>query len=279
MWHLVRLYLKLYWFARDHRVVLPGIGVALRLLMRPRWFSYSGLQYFFEPRVASSYFAILAGRCSEPGTRHFLSRVLTDWSSRSIFINVGANVGEFCLPLAYEHPHLSVMAFDPLPGCSQVLRQTAERNQLTNLAVAELAIGSIDGSVALRESPNSHTSYVSQDTNPQGGQSLVPIKTLDALIPQTGAKIVMLIDVEGNELEVFRGARHLLANNDVIAVFEFTPETKRVFNLNDVQQLVGSDYQVKRLTDSGDLDDDIDHSWNCVLFRTSLSNTVQGGVN
>lgn len=102
----------------------------------------------------------------------------------------------------------------------------------------------------------------------------VPIVALDDIFNLSEANIVLVVDVEGHEIEVLRGARRLLARNNVIVIFEYTDETKAVFSMADVEQLLGKAYLVRRLTDSGHLDDALEHTWNCVAFKAQSEETL-----
>ena len=156
----------------------------------------------------------------EPETLQFLRKHA---NSDSVFIDVGANVGAFSIPMAGYAK--GVIAIEPSPQVLPYLRRNVTLNHLTNVAIAACA-ASTPGhdSVPLYVPPESHFGMAS--CAPQFGVEPVatPARTLDAILREHSVDhvSVMKIDSEGYEAHVFLGAGELLGSQCPPAlVFEF----------------------------------------------------------
>lgn len=146
-----------------------------------------------------------------------LDRVLQDGM---IFIDVGANQGEFTLFAAKRLPNGHVFAFEPMGAMYQRLKRNIALNRFTNIDAIQIGLWSEqaerqiyvndgkfdDGSV--HEGLGTLFPTASRDVAVQQ----VPLTTLDAFLTDRGvARIdVLKIDVEGSELHVLRGAERSL---------------------------------------------------------------------
>ena len=75
---------------------------------------------------------------------------------------------------------------------------------------------------------------------------------------------ILLIDVEGAEPMVLEGARNFIKNNRPLIIFEYNNTSKKYFNLEDIKQIIGIDYDIFRLNSEGRLDNNLLQTWNCV---------------
>ena len=148
----------------------------------------------------------------------------------AICFDVGANLGVYVLQFAeWSKPNGTVVAFEPNPSTVAALRRHIAMNQLTHrVRVVDQAVSDRAGSaeffaagcdgMSRLGTPNRLISDRVQKVS-------VPITTLDEFVKQSGVgPDVMLIDVEGFEIPVLRGARQVLANHpEMLLIVEMHP--------------------------------------------------------
>ena len=166
------------------------------------------------------------------------------------FIDVGANFGAVCIPIAQKWP---VLAFEPQPDLCERLKGHGLINHVGRIIVEELAITSQEvvaksAGKLLIHSPDGNSGGASTDPNwnPSKGSRAYEIfcscVTLDEYFNNvresflTGRKTLMKLDVEGEELHVLQGATKFLANSRPLVIFEFRQDllgSLRSLELND----------------------------------------------
>lgn len=138
--------------------------------------------------------------------------------------DVGANVGHYTERFADRvGPRGSVVAFEPVPACFDVL--TRRMRGRPSVMVRREALGASEGVVPMRlaEDPLGATHSLVGGLDP-GGSGLtidVPLRTGDAVWKTEGLQVpnVVKIDVEGFEEDVLRGMSEILANPSCRAIF------------------------------------------------------------
>jgi FkbM family methyltransferase len=149
----------------------------------------------------------------------------------SIVIDVGANVGYFTVALAQIVKEGGrVIACEPEPDNLKRLRENLALNRLHNVEVVPTAVGEYDGMTTLYLGDESvyHTTAVGGErlpitaTHETGDALSVRLAKLDTLWKERGCPEVsfMKIDVEGTELNVFKGALGLLKSRRPTLVVE-----------------------------------------------------------
>lgn len=141
-------------------------------------------------------------------------------------VDVGAHVGFYALQMAmWTAPAGRVIAFEPNPTARAVLQANVRLNHLTErITIVPAAAGAAPGSADLFHSGD--TSGLSRLDAPNPASSSdapvrVPVVTLDEYCAtQRIHPDWILIDAEGAELEVLRGAASLLADTPVQVVVE-----------------------------------------------------------
>lgn len=154
---------------------------------------------------------------------HYLS-LNRDLDEETVFIDVGANIGNHALYLSKAVDH--VIAIEPNPVCVNLLKASCEANNVHNIEIVPNAAGATRSQESL-----------SFDTRHTGGGTLLePMETtglrhitinverLDDIVSNCvplGAKVELLkIDAEGFETEVITGATKLLNDHSPIVAFE-----------------------------------------------------------
>ena len=137
------------------------------------------------------------------------------------FVDVGANVGMYCLTLArfkQIYPNICIYAFEANAGTYSRLSENARR---LGVIAHHIALSDHDGQLQFVSGAVSHVfTTVANCSNYSitGERTLVPCKRLDEF-NISGDSIVMKIDVEGQEKEVLEGAERLFRDGRIRAVY------------------------------------------------------------
>jgi len=165
--------------------------------------------------AAHLFYHEVAGRGYEFALRRLLDLLLR---SDDVFIDVGAHWGVHSLAAATRLPNeVSVVALEANPENSRRLSTWVERNGLEQeIEVIPKAVGDRVGIAHMR--PNG--SSMGHQIAPDGVE--VDMTTLDQILADHDwlrwRRLVLKVDVEGLEMEVFAGARQLFSQCQVAAV-------------------------------------------------------------
>jgi FkbM family methyltransferase len=258
VWWAATRYARLHSRARSRGVRLRGLGWLLRRVRRDRVLELDGVRLWFDHRVAASYDHLVAGELNEPETALFLRSVLDRLDQDVTFVDVGANVGEFLIPLAGHRRVARAIGFEPVQPCADACERSAALNEFAHVHVHRALVA--DGSVKLfalnASSPN--VSGISST-----GQSVRTVRLDDALAEVPPAA-VLLVDVEGAEPLVLSGGSGFIERCRPLIVFEYNFVSRSHYRLDDVRGLLGPAYSIYRLRSDGRLDGACEQSWNCV---------------
>jgi FkbM family methyltransferase len=147
----------------------------------------------------------------------------------STFVDVGTNRGQILREAVRLAPAGRHVAFEPIPALADVLASSFPGVDCRRLAVgarAEVAefchFTSLDGWSGLQRSPEI------SDERGQPQYIEVQVSTLDAELREARPSVVK-VDVEGAELQVFEGAREVLARARPVVVFEHVAAAARLY--------------------------------------------------
>jgi FkbM family methyltransferase len=143
-------------------------------------------------------------------------------------VDIGANVGLYSLLLArLAGASGQVFAFEPEPSLFQALRSNSQRNSITTVTPLNFALGDRTESTTL------YRSAFNTGDNRLGGLGWVGRRIdvemipLDEALPTTPVDFVKM-DVQGYEMEVFRGMEGVFRANPQLEIFfEFWPSGLR----------------------------------------------------
>jgi len=166
------------------------------------------------------------------GEKYFINKVLPNIaiSDTPLFMDVGANIGEYTKALLVTCPEAQIHAFEPHPSSFMTLKNN---NFPANVKLHNLALGKNKRVSTLYdrvdvESGSSHASLhksvISEIHKQDTTEFSVTIDTLDELCSRLGIVEIdfIKIDTEGNELAVLLGARKLIENQSIRCIhFEF----------------------------------------------------------
>jgi len=136
----------------------------------------------------------------------------------SVFVDVGANIGVFALPVARKVGSSGcVLAIEPSPRIFPYLKQNVTLNRLSNVRLRQCAAFDKDSELLpFYEAPIDHFGMGALAAQFHTNPIPVPAQTLDRILDGEGIGRVDLLklDVEGFEAAVFRGAKRLLTGED-----------------------------------------------------------------
>jgi FkbM family methyltransferase len=266
IYKIVKLYSKIYGFAKDQfNINLPGLGFALRLIKNDYVINVMGRKMFFNHKVAPCYGRHISGLWNEPETHIFLNALISNLSHPVTFIDVGANIGEMVIDVSQHSNIEKIVAFEPSAECCIAIRKSLELNNFKNFDVIEKLVGETNELVKFGMSKSiGGSSVLSQDS--QESDSETEMTTLDTVL--TGAKglNILLVDVEGYEPQVFKGGFEFIRKIKPLVIYEYNLVSKKHFKTADIQQLLGDEYKIFRLRKDGQLDSDVENTWNCVAI-------------
>lgn len=158
-----------------------------------------------------------------------------------VVLDIGANIGTFCIPLAKKFPNLIFYAFEVQVFLCKILSKNLKLNNIKNIKIFNYAISDKNykkkiflpdynleknlGSFSLNGKFISHSNSVKK----LGEQKVeVNFRKLDSIF-KTENILFIKSDTELHEHEVFKGAKNLLLKKKPVLLFETWPENRPQF--------------------------------------------------
>jgi FkbM family methyltransferase len=263
---LARVYSMIYGFFKDKfGVNLRGLGFALRQINTDHVIEVRGRKMFFNHQIAASYGRHLEGKWSEPETHIFFDYVIPKLDGSVAFIDVGANIGEFLIDVS-KHPKVQdLVGFEPIPECCHSIQESMKLNGVNRVIIYQSLVGSKVQSKKFAIHGNTMTSSVLSDISEEAGDEIA-MTTLDQTLSISATHAILLVDVEGYELEVLKGGCNFILSHRPLIVFEYHSTSKKHFSIAEISKVLGSSYDILRLRQDGRLDRLVDSAWNCVAI-------------
>jgi FkbM family methyltransferase len=158
------------------------------------------------------------------------ARILSHLRPGMTFVDVGANVGYYTALASSIVGAGRVISYEPNPYSFRRLDEWVHANRASNVTLVSTALGSTEGTITtyFTESDN-HTASLVPALDPIHAHeaSVVTVRTLDAEAERLAIRHidVMKVDVDGYELEVFKGSTRLLEERRIGAILcEFSAE-------------------------------------------------------
>ena len=138
-----------------------------------------------------------------------------------LILDIGANTGTYSLIASALHPKAEVHAFEPVKRTFEKLQSNVRINTF-NIHLHNVALSNIEGQIFLMEEggSNEYTAHVSKIKNAHSYP--VFCKRLDTILNANyiGRNVLMKLDVERHEVEVFLGMGCLLKELRPIILLE-----------------------------------------------------------
>ena len=187
------------------------------------------------------------------------------------FVDCGANIGMWSLVAAKAvGPSGKVIAFEPNPRTFARLTEHIERNNLSKTVRAINACAGAEQCFASFRCETEHNiSRVVPLNDP--GAIRVPVATLDVALAETRVRGIK-IDVEGQELEVLRGAEKVLGRDRPWICVEFNATLTQSPRLGDWdvhRRLSATGYRAHLFVSDPEVDE-LSGDWKCQGYRNLL---------
>jgi FkbM family methyltransferase len=266
---IVRMYSILYGLVKDRfKRNLPGLGYALRKIKRDHLLSIHGRKMLLSHKVAVCYGRHISGEWNEPETHIFLNNLIQQMQCPIVFVDVGANIGEMVVDISRHNNVVQVIAFEPVADCVDAIKKSMDLNHVKNYSVITKLVGESRGQASFSVSRSvGGSSVLSQESTESASQ--IAITTLDYELGSIQESTIILIDVEGYEPQVLKGALQFIARCKPLIIFEYNHLSKIHFESADIRAILGSNYSIYRLTSDATLDNDIERAWNCVAIPSA----------
>ncbi|WP_418318620.1 FkbM family methyltransferase [Piscinibacter sakaiensis] len=139
---------------------------------------------------------------------------------RSVFLDIGANLGVFSLRLAPMLRHGRIFAFEPNPRIHDLFARSSFLGGF-DPTIRILPFGASDSEREVSfHVPRDHAGggAIGSGGASDGDQFTIQVKRLDDWLPQDLRVDIVKIDVEGHELAVLRGMQRILDRSPSVAV-------------------------------------------------------------
>jgi FkbM family methyltransferase len=140
--------------------------------------------------------------------------------SVDVFVDVGAHAGYYTLMAARLAKE--VIAFEPNPSNYKFLRFNIFLNRLDNVKAVGAAVSDFNGHAKLYVPKQGGRSLTDRATLAYEGEDSVevPVVTLDTFLEHIDSPSVIKIDVEGDELNIIKGALKTIAKGVRLIIVE-----------------------------------------------------------
>lgn len=193
------------------------------------------------------------------GEKYFISNLLKEIvgdKDEYVFLDVGANVGNYALLLLDSFPNANIFSFEPHPG------NFSELNRHKKINACNIAVGDDNKDIKLFDFASSNGTelasiyheVISEIHKKEVKSFTVTMKMLDNICSDENIEYIdfLKIDTEGNELFVLEGAKKLIENKAIKCIhFEFNEMNviSKVFMRDFINLLDG--FELYRLLPKG----------------------------
>jgi FkbM family methyltransferase len=254
-----------YYLAKSIGIFIPGTGFFLRKIAQKFIFNWNGFSLVFEPNMASVYGFLVIGKSNEIDTLNYLNKLAIETDDYT-FINVGSCIGEFIFSEIGLKSNL-IMAFDANINAVNSLIINSKLNNLNNIKIFNNAVS---------DDSESYINFHLNIKNPNESSILksslneceihkVQSITIDSVSNFIkGINVIMLIDVEGAELKVLKGAKETILKFNPIIIFEYNYVSKNIFSLEELVNNLPKNYTLFSLLDNKPVTDYQKTYWNLI---------------
>jgi FkbM family methyltransferase len=153
----------------------------------------------------------------------------------SVFLDIGANHGEFSIAAAMIAQRGKVIAFEPVGEYRERLLENIRLNDFRNVQVIPVALGEQEGNLPIFDQPENFRDGTKHEGLPTlfasesryHAREVVPVKRLDNVLSELGVNQINVVklDIEGAEWIALRGGINTLVSSRPILILEIGRET------------------------------------------------------
>ena len=144
-----------------------------------------------------------------------------------VVLDIGANIGYYALmESALVGDEGKVYAIEPSPANYKILQENIKLNGYENVESFNLAMGDYQGKAEMLISDHSNWSRLipSNLRDHIDNVTMVEVSTVDKFLENRLCPTLVRMDVEGYEINIFRGMKDTLKNNNLSIFIEFHPQ-------------------------------------------------------
>jgi len=157
-----------------------------------------------------------------------------------VFVDIGANLGEYSLFAAKRLADGKVLAFEPMPKMYALLEENKALNQFDNIVILKYGLSAQEGMLPIHEIENAHEGLSTFFPGNQKSRTItnVPLKVFDAEVDSLGIERIdfIKIDIEGSELSALKGAIKSIQKFKPLVMVEINQQTYGLagYSIDDV---------------------------------------------
>lgn len=176
---------------------------------------------------------------------------------KPVLYDVGANYGYYSL--RFSDRCKAVYSFEPFSGVFKILTANIKRNNLQNVMAFKIGLARIPSEKKLNVYSSSGNNSLFKRKIPKGhelkflGKETIRLTSLDKFLKEKGFLVpnLIIIDVEGGELDVIKGAEDTIKKHEPYLIVEYSETTSHDagYNRRDLAKaLTGLNYQLHGLS-------------------------------
>ncbi|HET9054425.1 MAG TPA: FkbM family methyltransferase, partial [Cyclobacteriaceae bacterium] len=197
--------------AKDRFVIISNFDRTLKLKINTSW---------------SMGFALYWSGFHEFHEFLFLNKFL---KKDMVFVDIGANLGEYSLFAARRLSSGKVLAFEPMPKMYALLEENRALNQFENITIFKYGLSAQEAILPIHEIENAHEGLSTFFPGDQKSRTItnVPLKVFDAEMDSLGIERIdfVKIDIEGSELNALKGAKKSIQKFKPVVMVEINQKT------------------------------------------------------
>lgn len=158
-------------------------------------------------------------------------------NKKTVFADVGANIGLHTVFLKNIYPELEIIAFDPSPFSWMYLELTLELNKIHDVHLQKIALSDTNGRKSFHNWGEESSADSLENTNRVTGTrpNIIEVesKRLDDIATSLPCPTVIKMDCEGAELSILKGAKQSIEKNKPFILLEAHPVNMRAYNVRN----------------------------------------------
>jgi FkbM family methyltransferase len=153
--------------------------------------------------------------------------------------DIGANFGWYAIHVASKYPESKVFSFEPVPSTYNYLRRNIQLNEVNNIVPFNIGLSDAEGSFDFYIDPalSVNASMVNVAESKNAEVVKCKVRSLDDIVAEQNLRVDFIkCDVEGAELQAFRGGRKTISRQKPIIFTEMLRKWTARFNYhpNDI---------------------------------------------